>query len=618
VSAASSVTEADCDHIVVGAGAGGGTLAARLAEAGRRVILLEAGADTRDAADPRLPDDYDVPAFHAFASENPALRWDFFIRHYADPVQQARDPNDRPAQGGVLYPRAAGIGGCTAHNAMIFLAAPDADWDAIAAATGDPGWSGAAMQRHFQAIEDCHHRPEWREPGLLGVVDPTGHGWRGWLPTERALPANAIEDDDLLRLVLESALVALDDQGRKLDELWRLLKDQGDPNDRRQAQAGYAGLCYLPLTTSGHHRIGTRERVLDVAARFPDRLRIETDALATRVLLDPDGTVAGLEYRKGARLYRAHAAPSEADGETRVLRARGDIILAGGTFNTPQLLMLSGIGDAASCAALGIRSIVDLPGVGTNLQDRYEVGVVNRMTRPWSVLNGARFERDDPVYHAWTRGEGMYTSNGTALAVTLRSAPDVALPDLVCMALLANFRGYFPGYSRLIADSHQYLTWAILKAHTVNRAGRVSLRSADPRDPPGILFNSFAGAGADDDLAAVVAGIRFVRRMTAHLIATNVIEAEEIPGSANATDEQLASFVRDHAWGHHATGTCAIGKREAGGVLDGALRVHGTRGLRIADASVFPHIPGTFIACSTMMVGERAAELILADRLDGV
>ena len=275
--------------------------------------------------------------------------------------------------------------------------------------------------------------------------------------------------------------------------------------------------------------------------------------------------------------------------------------------------MLSGIGDAASCAALGILPVVDLPGVGTNLQDRYEIGVVNRMARPWSVLDGARFEQDDPLYQAWTRGEGMYTSNGAALGVALCSAPDVTLPDLVCMALLADFRGYFPGYSRLIADSHQYLTWALLKAHTANRAGRVTLRSADPREPPDILFNSFTGAGADDDLAAVVAGIRFVRRMTAHLIANDVIEAEVVPGPDNATDEQLARFVRDHAWGHHATGTCAIGKREAGGVLDGALRVHGTRGLRVADASVFPDIPGTFVACSVMMVGERAAELILAD-----
>ncbi|HET6239445.1 MAG TPA: GMC family oxidoreductase [Acetobacteraceae bacterium] len=610
------VADADCDHIVVGAGAGGGTLAARLAESGRRVVLLEAGSDPRIDPDPRLPDDYDVPAFHPFASENPALRWDFFVRHYADQTQQERDPNDRPALGGVLYPRAAGLGGCTAHNAMIFLVAPDADWDAIAALTGDPGWSGAAMTRHFRAIEDCHHRSEWRMPGLLGV-DPTGHGWRGWLRTERALPPNAIEDDPLLRVLLESALVALDDQGRPVKELWRLFEGHADPNDRRLAREGFEGLCYTPLSTNRHRRIGARERVLDVAARLPGRLRIETNALATRVVLDADGVVAGVEYRKGERLYRAHAAPNPAtqstDGETRLLRARGDVILAGGAFNTPQLLMLSGIGNPGSLAAFGIAPVVDLPGVGCNLQDRYEVGVVNRMTTPWTVLDGAGFEHGDKLYGEWMRGEGMYISNGAAIAVARRSNPIVPLPDLFCMGLLARFQGYFPGYSRLIAYSHDHLTWAILKAHTANRAGRVTLRSADPRDPPNILFNSFEGEGADDDMAAVVAGIRFVRRMTAHLISQGVIETEILPGADVNTTEQLTRFVRDHAWGHHAAGSCPIGPRQAGGVLDGALRVHGTRGLRVADASVFPRIPGTFIASAVMMVGERAAELILAD-----
>ena len=607
-----SMDEAECDHIVVGAGAGGGTLAARLAEAGRRVVLLEAGGDPRTSEDPRLPDDYDVPAFHPFASENAAMRWDFFVRHDADPARQARDPNFSASRGGVLYPRSSGLGGCTAHNAMIFIAAPDADWDRIAAQTGDAGWSGAAMQRHFRAIEACHHRPLWRLPGLLGI-DPTGHGWRGWLSTERALPEHAFTDDRLMRVLLESALVALDDDGKPLEQLWRLFEGHADPNDRRLASTGFEGLCYTPLSTSGHRRNGTRERVLDVAARFPDRLRIETDALATRVALDADARAIGVEYRKGAALYRAHAAPNQREGEPRLLRARGDVILAGGTFNTPQLLMLSGIGDPEALAGCGIQAVVALPGVGRNLQDRYEVGVVNRMADAWESLRGARFEHGDPLYQHWLRGEGMYVSNGAALALARRSSPAAPLPDLFCMALLARFGGYFPGYSRLIAESRRYLTWAILKAHTTNRAGRVTLRSADPRDPPDILFNSFCDPGATDDLAAVVAGIRFARRMTAHLRESKLIAEEVLPGPDVETDAQLARFVRDHAWGHHAAGTCAIGDRAAGGVLDGALRVHGTRNLRIADASVFPHIPGTFIASAVMMVGERAAELILAD-----
>ena len=136
---------ADCEYVVVGSGAGGGTLAARLAESGRTVVLLEAGGDPRrlaggDPVDPdrnRLPDDYDVPAFHAFASENDAMRWDFFVRHYGDTARQRQDPKYRETWDGrrvdgVLYPRAGALGGCTAHNAMITVSPHDSDWDHIA------------------------------------------------------------------------------------------------------------------------------------------------------------------------------------------------------------------------------------------------------------------------------------------------------------------------------------------------------------------------------------------------------------------------------------------------------------------------------------------------------
>ena len=127
-----------CDYAVIGSGAGGGTVAARLAEAGMKVVLLEAGDDYRQGGASGLPEDCDVPAFHPLASENPALRWDFFVRHYADETQQRRDGKAGPE--GVLYPRASTLGGCTAHNAMIFVTPDDSDWHGIAALTGDHSW----------------------------------------------------------------------------------------------------------------------------------------------------------------------------------------------------------------------------------------------------------------------------------------------------------------------------------------------------------------------------------------------------------------------------------------------------------------------------------------------
>ncbi len=145
-----------------------------------RVVVLEAGGDPRDA--PGLPEDYDVPAFHTLASENPAMRWDFFVRHYADEERQHQDCKLQPE--GIYYPRAGTLGGCTAHNALILMPPHDADWDAIAAMTGDPSWSASDMRRYFQLLEACRYRPVWRTLSHLGM-DMTGHGWDGWLPSER-------------------------------------------------------------------------------------------------------------------------------------------------------------------------------------------------------------------------------------------------------------------------------------------------------------------------------------------------------------------------------------------------------------------------------------------------
>jgi choline dehydrogenase-like flavoprotein len=291
------------------------------------------------------------------------------------------------------------------------------------------------------------------------------------------------------------------------------------------------------------------------------------------------------------------------------------VILAGGAFNTPQLLMLSGIGPRDGLERHGIEVRVDLPGVGRNLQDRYEVGVVSRMAFDhWKVLEGARFARGDPQHREWAnRRRGVYASNGAILGVSARSAPARPLPDLYCFGLLAKFEGYYPGYSKPIAERLDYLTWAILKAHTGNRAGEVSLRSADPREPPHVNFRYFdeGSDAAGEDLDSVVAGVKIVRRINADLRRAGLVAEEEVPGEHVRTDAELRDFVRAHAWGHHAACSCPIGPRDQGGVLSPDFRVHGTRGLRVVDASVFPRIPGFFPVSAICMVAEKAADDIL-------
>ena len=616
------------DYIVVGSGAGGGTLAARLAEAGRNVLLLEAGGDPRLLSGTndyqpginRLPDDYDVPTFHGFASENDAMRWDFFVRHYADEAMQAKDPKYvRDYRGepvnGVLYPRSGTLGGCTAHNAMILVYPHNADWDGIAQLTGDTSWNADAMRNYFMRLENCHHRP--LERLLAGVgPNPSRHGWRGWLHSEKAVPEAALGDFALVQVLLHSAANAFDDIGQPIERLLDLAESKADPNDWHLVTQNAVGVRYTPLTTRDHRRMGARERVLETAQKYPDRLHLELDALVTRVVLDGNNRATGVEYLKGERLYRAHGQPGTAPGVPTQAEATREVIVCGGAFNTPQLLMLSGIGPRDVLEPLGIPVRIELPGVGKNLQDRYEVGVINRMSfERWKILDGATFSRGDPQYREWASGRGgVYSSNGAVLAAILKSLPERPLPDLFCFALLGLFGGYFPGYSAAEVTKPNYLTWAILKAHTQNRAGEVRLRSTDPRDTPLIDFHYFeeGSDAAGEDLDSMVAGIRFVRKLTKEIKDRGLIAAEEQPGDALQSDDELKDFVRTHAWGHHASCTCAIGPQSGGGVIGGDFRVHGAAGLRVVDASVFPRIPGFFIASGVYMVAEKAADVILA------
>ncbi|MCB1723141.1 MAG: GMC family oxidoreductase N-terminal domain-containing protein [Chromatiaceae bacterium] len=592
------------DYIVVGSGAGGGPLAANLARTGFRVLLLEAGGDEDSY-------DYQVPAFHARASEDPRYAWNFFVRHYADDDRQRRDDKFRPEQGGVLYPRAATLGGCTAHNAMILVYPHNSDWDGIAELTGDDSWRAETMRRYFERLERCEY--DDRDPAAR-------HGYRGWLTTNVVDPKIALKDAFVLRLVKGAVRESLRTLGNPITRLFGKLRTDLDPNDWRTVKDDVEGVCMTPLTTDRGRRVGSREYVQAVAAACPGNLVVRTHTLVTRVLLDDDNRATGVECLAGAHLYRADpGADSGDDSEPVRFNARREVILCAGAFNTPQLLKLSGIGPRAELERHGIPLRVDLPGVGENLQDRYEVTVVNRMRGNFLLMQDMQYrppapgEEPDPQFREWLDGKGPYTSNGAVVALLKRSTADKPEPDLFLFGLLGSFRGYYPGYSRDIAQGEDHFTWAVLKAHTHNRAGCVRLRSADPRDVPDIDFHYFnEGTDGGDDLAAVVEGVETVRRMADR--AGDVIAEEIYPGREVADRAAVEAFIRDNAWGHHASCSCRMGPAgDAMAVVDSRFRVFGCSGLRVVDASVFPRIPGFFIVSAVYMISEKAADVIVED-----
>jgi choline dehydrogenase-like flavoprotein len=590
-------------------------LAANLAHAGMRVLLLEAGGDSENY-------NYQVPCFHGQATEDPEYSWSFFVRHYGDDRRQQQDSKFEPARDGVFYPRAGTLGGCTAHNAMITVYPHNEDWDRIADLTGDKSWRSGRMRAYFERLERCDYRDRpwgyprqrWlaglvrRIPLLSGLFRNRGrHGYDGWLTTKTPDPTIALPDAQLRNVIFSAARAelkrALKRTLGKIEDL--ILGDPNavvDPNDWRYQATSGEGLWFIPLATRNGRRNGTREYIRETQARLPEHLVVRTECLVTRVLFE--GTRAiGVEYLEAPHAYRADSRGDDAatDGQRgHQAFARREVVLSGGAFNTPQLLKLSGVGPATELAKFGI--------------------VVTKMKKAFGLLEGATFAppvEDGPrdrFFEQWLQGTGLYCTNGAVLGIIKKSRPDRPTADLFIFGLPALFRGYYSRYSKDLTLYRDCFTWAVLKAHTENTGGRVSLRSADPRDMPEVNFHYFEEGtdSAGEDLEAVVEGVLFARDLMKH--AEPHVETELLPGPDVQTREQIAEFIRKEAWGHHASCTCRMGPpSDPLAVVDSAFRVHGSQGLRIVDASVFPRIPGFFIVTAIYMASEKATDAILAD-----
>ncbi len=583
--------------IVVGSGAGGGPLAARLARAGKRVLLLEAGADV--GGTPK----YDVPAMHALATEDPAAAWWFFVRHHDDPAIDRED--SKWTKDGILYPRGSALGGSTAVNAMVTVLPSRADWNGIAEVTGDPSWRASAMDPYYDRV-------------------------REWLGIELPDPALALGDRKVASYLTAAAIVGggsvVDSSGAVRDpagaaaSLGTLL--QQDLNSELRA-GEVTGLHRLPLATTNGKRNGPRELIVDTVAKgYP--LTVVTGAFVTRVLFADDGVTArGVEWVEREGVYGASLARVEApDGEERVEAiASEEVVLAAGAFNTPQLLQLSGIGSSSHLAKLGIEQHIELPGVGENLQDRYEAPVVTELAEPLDIVAPCHLGKDadrDPCLRDWEEGRGVYRTPGFLASLLVRSTPETPLADLQIFAVPSDARGYYPGYSADSARAKNRFSWLLLKAHTQNRDGVVRVVDPSPFVRPEILFRSYDENDllGDPDLRALVEGVKLVRRIETEmrrLVPRDPVK-EILPGDERRSDAELATWIARESWGHHACCTSKMGTADDPmAVVDARFRVFGANHLRIVDASVFPVIPGTFIALPTFMIAEKAADVILED-----
>jgi choline dehydrogenase len=614
-----SATLEPYEYVVVGSGPGGGPLAARLAIAGHKVLLIDAGDDQGE--NPLQT----VPAFSFASSEFDGMRWDYFVNHYDDPARQVKDskmvwttpsgaqyvglqPPEGSVKKGILYPRAGTLGGCGVHNALITAYPHNSDWAHIASITGDNSWEPSKMRKYFERLEKIKYQP----PSL------EGHGTTGWLATSLGA-LNLLDDAKIFRLANAAAKaigLRLSNPITTLQQLSQAINPDLSSADRdrdaRETLYQYPNSAVNPDGSRKYH-LDIRLNCLVTKIRFEQPRRKGKNK----------PRAVGVDFIDGTSLYGADPrAKASSQGTPGKVDATREVIISAGTFNTPQLLKLSGIGPREELERFEIPVVVDLPGVGTNLQDRYEVGLIAEAEEDFRKWDGCTFGvPPDACFEKYLNGtsdRGPYANNGIDFLYTKKSkaAAKGDDPDLIIAAAPLPFKGYYPGYSVDAVKSKKQVTWVILKAHSRNNAGSITLRSANPRDVPDINFRYFdegvtAGNADALDAQAVTEGVQQTRR-----ILKDAGGFREIwPGSSVKTGKDVTAWVKNEAWGHHASCTCPIGADgDRNAVLTSDFRVRGSNSLRVVDASVFPKIPGYFIVSAIYMISEKAADVILSQK----